>query len=115
MRCAGALGIIAAALLFAGCESDRYDHRPPAGLGSLIVDNFTGSGVDVFIDGEPVERVGSWRDRAYDLAPGVHRLALRDGGRFFGGDVDVLRDRLTIAEVYEDPNWSTFRVILRVD
>lgn len=115
MKFARILAIAAVALAIAGCETDRYDHRPPPGAGSLIVDNYTASALEVFIDGVPVERVRAWRDRAYDLAPGVHRLALRDGYRFFGGDVDILQDRRTIAEVYEDADGWTYRVILQWD
>jgi len=84
-----------------GCDEDEYDHDPPAGQGTLVVDNFTGDRVEVYIDGMEVESVRSGKHRYYDLAPGVHRIALDgdDTRRFWADDIDILEGRLTVLEV----------------
>ena len=103
------LGLLAAvaamAVWGAGCEDDdEFDHDPPAGLGALVVDNQTGDRVRVYFDGLRVESVGKGDDRAYDLEPGVYRVALdgEDTDRFWTEDVDVLEGRLTILRVNDD-------------
>ncbi len=94
-------------LIVAGCWSDSgFDHIPGEGLGSLVVDNRTSRDVDVFIAGEPAQRVSSRRWRAFDREPGVYRVVLdeRRGDRNFRDDVDVLRGRLTVMEITADPD-----------
>ncbi len=97
---------LAATLLVAGCWDDsRFDHTPAAEQGSIIVDNRSSRDLDVFIAGEPVQRVSARRWRAFDREPGVYRVVLdeRRGDRNFRGDIDVLRGRLTVLEVTTDP------------
>ena len=96
---AGAGAVLA--LWMAGCEDDRFDHDPPAGQGAVIVDNYTGDKVRVYIDGEERESLKAGKHRAYDLEPGICRVVL-DGDeawRSWTGDVDVLDGRLTVLEV----------------
>jgi len=112
-----AMLVLGALILASGCEDERYSHHPPPGQGSLIVDNATGARIDVYIDGALAGDVRDGRDRAWDLRPGVHRIALRerDYGRYFGGDVDILPDRRTIAQVSVRPDGAGLQIIFLVD
>ena len=56
-RWIGVLAISFAMYIVAGCDNSDFDHDPPAGQGSLIVDNFTGDRVRVYIDGEEAQSV----------------------------------------------------------
>lgn len=95
------LGWAVAGILLGGCKDSRYDREPPPGLGTLYVENYTGSRVEVFIDGAQAESVGRGKRRYYDLMPGVHRLAFNnpDIPRAWVGDIDVLEGRRTVVEV----------------
>lgn len=97
------LGLALAAALpwLAGCDESEYDYDPPAGQGSLVVDNYTGDRIYVYVDGLEVDSVRSGKHRYYDLEPGVHRVALDgdDTRRFWADDVDLLEGRLTVLEV----------------
>ena len=67
-----------------GCDDSDGDfsHKPPAGQGSLIVDNRTAAKFEVYIDGVKLARVATFDDRAFDLKPGVHRVIVdEDDGR----------------------------------
>ena len=102
LRRLGIMAVVLASGLAAGCDDDDdYDHDVPAGQGSLVVDNFTADRVRVYVDGEKRESVGDGDHRYYDLAPGVHRVALDgdDTDRSWADDVDVLEGRLTVLEV----------------
>lgn len=98
---------LAALPMLSGCEyddDDDNDHEPPAGQGSLIIYNNTVDDIAVYIDDVRVEDVGDDDDRAYDLAPGVHRVVLdqRGGDRTYRDDVDILEGRRTIMDVAFD-------------
>lgn len=97
------LGVALAGALpwLAGCDETEYDYDPPPGQGSLVVDNFTGDRIYVYVDGLEVDSVRAGKHRYYDLEPGVHRVALDgdDTRRFWADDVDLLEDRLTVMEV----------------
>ena len=115
-----ALGFLLAGTLpwLAGCDETEYDYDPPAGQGSLVVDNFTGERIDVFIDGLEVDRVSSGKHRYYDLEPGVHRVAFDgdDSDRFWAEDVDILEERLTVLEVEANYDGTgTFAVRIHFD
>ncbi|MBP7830037.1 MAG: hypothetical protein KA248_08985 [Kiritimatiellae bacterium] len=106
------------ALGLAGCEDEDYDHVPPDGQGSIILDNFTGDDIYVFIDGTATNRLRDYKDEAYDLDPGVHRLVLdQDGGDRYGAwDVDVIEGRLTIVDVETDDwNWDDYEVTIHLE
>ena len=97
---AGAL--LAAVLLVVSCEdTSNFDHTPPAGSGSLIVDNRGFMNVSVFVDGALLADVRDGHWSAFDLAPGLHRLVLDEtnGDRAFRDDVDILDGRQTIASI----------------
>lgn len=98
-----AVVVVAATLggIVAACEHEGYDYNPPPGQGAIVVDNFTGDRIQVFVDGSRLETVRSGGRRAYDLNPGAYRVALdsEDHYRSWADDVDVLKDRLTILEV----------------
>ena len=97
----GILLLCGVAGLTGGCDDSNYSRDPADGHGLLVVDNFTGYRVRVYIEGEQEENVGSGKHKYYDLEPGVYRVAL-DGSntdRSWAGDVDVLEDRRTVMEV----------------
>ena len=101
------LALAVAAGLLGGCDEDEYDHEPPAGQGTLVVDNFTGDRLQVYLDGELVESVTAGKHRFYDLSPGLRRVVLDgdDVRRTWAGDVDILEGRLTVAEVKDNSNY----------
>ena len=96
-------GFIVAALFFlAGCDrSNFYDHVPPQGDGSLVVDNNSGEDVSVFSDGISVASVNSGDYEIVDMSPGSYRVVISgdSSDRSFRGDVDVLDGRLTVLDV----------------
>lgn len=99
-----ALATAAACLIATGCDygkNDHFSHKPPAGQGSLIVNNLTGDDIAVYVDGQRLKDVGDYDDRAYDLSPGVRRVLLdqRGGHRTFDDDVDVVEGRRTVMDV----------------
>ena len=100
---AWAMVALLAGLLVAGggCDDEEFDHDPPEGMGTLVVDNWSGDRVQVYIDGAEVESVTNDKHRYYDLAPGVYRVVLEgdDNDRNWRDDVDVLEDRLTVLQV----------------
>lgn len=90
------------ALTLCGCDDDNdRNHRVPDGMGSLIVDNNTADEISVFVDGDRVGKIKSYRDKAYDLSPGVHRVVLDQSGgdRSYRDDVDILKGKRTILDV----------------
>ncbi|MDD2520524.1 MAG: hypothetical protein PHR34_06180 [Kiritimatiellae bacterium] len=103
---AGLLGALLVAGLAGGCDDDNYSRDPAEGMGLLVVDNFTGTRLRVYLDGERVENVSSGEHRYYDLAPGIYRIALdgSDTDRSWAGDVDLLEGRRTVMEVR---SWSS--------
>jgi len=96
---------VAAVLLCQGCEDDDdyLDHVPPAGQGSLIVDNRTAIDFNLFVDGESAGEVKDGRERIIDLEPGIRRVVLDDDDDIytsFRDDIDILEGQLTILKVY---------------
>ena len=102
IRWAAALGLVG---LLAGCDDDRFDREPPLGMGTAIVDNYTGDDIEVYIDGRAAEETDAGDHRYYDLEPGLHRVVLAgdDTERTWADDVDVLENRRTVLEVRPDP------------
>jgi len=103
------------ALWVTGCDwddDDVSDHKPPAGQGSIVVDNNTDEDIKVYIDGTRVENAKDFDDRAYDLDPGLYRVVLDedDGDRTYRDDIDVIEGRLTILDVSADPFDDDFDV-----
>lgn len=89
----------------AGCEDDQEYSRPPAGFGRLVIENYTTEDIRPYVDGVAQELVGNGHDRAYDLAPGQHRVVLdQKGGTHLATvfEMDALENRVMIAEVRED-------------
>lgn len=97
---------LAASMLFmAGCDDDDdYDHSPPDGQGSIIIDNNGSEDLHVYIDGLYVDDVRDGHWKAFDHVPGVSRVVLDESGsdRTFRGDVDVLGGQLTVLYVTPD-------------
>ena len=93
--------IAAAFMIMAGCESDSFSHKPPAGMGSLIVDNHSGDRLDVFINGIESNRVDTYDYEPYDLNPGMYRVVIQEhnGSRSYRDDVDILEGKLTVMRV----------------
>ena len=95
-----ALAAALAAGFACGCDDDEHDHDLPAGMGAICVDNETGNRLRIYVDGAEVESVSAWKQRYFDLNPGLYRVVLDDDDaqRTWGGDVDVLEGRLTVIE-----------------
>jgi hypothetical protein len=101
---AAGLAVGLAAWLVAGCddeEEDYLDHNPPAGQGSLVVDNNTLEDIDIFVNGTRTNRVNNGNEFILDLGPGVYRIVLDsdDSARRYADDVDILQGRLTVLHV----------------
>lgn len=98
---AGLAGGMILALGLCACDSSDWSHTPPAGMGSIIVDNCTVDGVNVYLEGTYTNRVSDYDYEAFDLAPGIHRVVLDEshGSRNWRADVDVLEGKLTVLEV----------------
>ncbi len=100
------ISVSALLLLITGCEyeEDYYDHVPAPGKGSIIIDNNTSQDINFYVDGERVSEIGDYRERIFDLEPGVRRVVLdeEDGDTTYREDVDVLDGRLTILKVWAD-------------
>jgi len=117
--CGLAVAAVLAAFV-AGCEwdEDDVDHTPPAGQGSIVIDNRTFSDLNVWIDGQAQREAKDRTDTAYDLAPGTHRLVLdqQGGDRYEARDVDVLLGRVTVVEVQEISGDSrNYDIFVRLD
>ena len=114
MRLRPAFCLLAAALLplgFAGCDDEDYNHSPPAGQGSIYLDNRTGDDINVYIDGVVVNDIDDYGERAYDLAPGLYRLVLDEqgGDRYGAYDMDVVAGRLTVVDIrVSDWDWEEY-------
>lgn len=105
--CLPAVAALTVLLGSAGCEwddDDDFDHDPPDGQGSLIVDNRTADDIRIYLDGNQVDTVSDFKDKTFDLQPGEYRLVLdeRGGDRGIARDIDILEGRLTIVEVTID-------------
>lgn len=95
-------GVLALATwLLCGCDEDEYKHDPPVGQGTIVVDNYTGDRVYVYLNGREEGSLGGGKHQYYDLAPGLYRVALDadDSHRSWAEDVDVLEGRLTVLKV----------------
>ena len=91
-------GLMVLMLGLGACNSDNWNHTPPAGMGSIIVDNRTTDGVNVYLDGSYINRVSDFDHEAFDTTPVIHRVVLDEsrGSRAWRGDVDVLEGKLTV-------------------
>ena len=69
--------------------------------GAIVVDNYTGDRVYVYINGREEGSVGGDNHEYYDREPGLYRVALDgdDSHRSWAADVDVLEGRLTVLKV----------------
>ncbi|MFW6151503.1 MAG: hypothetical protein ACOC6C_00850 [Verrucomicrobiota bacterium] len=112
-----AKAVIAFAFLFviaSGCEyeDDYYDHVPPPGKGSLIIDNNSADDINLYLDGERISEIGDYRVRILDLSPGVGRIVLdeEDGDTTFRDDIDILEGRLTILRIWTTINAAEYTV-----
>jgi hypothetical protein len=109
--------LLAVWLMAAGCDDPNdYDFKPSDGKGALIVDNISPDDIDVFVDGVRLGQVGDNDDRAFELAPGLHRVVLEeeDGRRDAADDIDILEGRLTVLRV-SLPAFSSDRYDVSVD
>lgn len=86
-----------------GCETDddEFDHDPPLGQGSIIIDNYTFTDIEFYLEGRLQGKVNDDHDEAFDMRPGVYRVVLsdEDGDYNWADDVDVLEGRLTVLTV----------------
>lgn len=100
---AGAI-LAAATLCWTGCDlgdDHHFDHVPPADMGALIIDNYSGDDVEIFVGGRLVGKVNNGDDRPFDLQPGAYRLVVNDENddRHAATDLDILESRLTVVSV----------------
>jgi hypothetical protein len=97
----GLLPLFLAVGILAGCDDSTFDREPPPGRGTLVVDNYTGDRLRVYVDGQEREKTSAGDHRYYDLLPGVHRVALDgdDVNRSWVDDIDILEGRRTVLEV----------------
>jgi hypothetical protein len=115
------LGVLLAGLLsglLSGCDDARYDYNPPPGMGALIIENYTGDRVRVYIDGNQTNSVSSGGQGVLDVLPGVRRVAVdsEDILRSWAGDVDLLEGRRTIMELRGNTvRYEAFDVTLYFD
>ncbi|MBU1693175.1 MAG: hypothetical protein KJ726_04760 [Verrucomicrobia bacterium] len=112
------LAVAVFALVFTGCEKKEYDHVPPEGQGSILLDNFTADDINVFIDGVASNRLRDYKVEAYDASSGVHRLVLDQAGgdRYGAWDVDVVVGRLTVVEIRtSDWDWEVYEVSIHLE
>jgi len=94
--------MVAAAGLLSACDlDDDPDRKPPAGQGSIYVNNLTSSELRVYIDGTEVGEVDDNGNRYYDVDPGIYRVILdeKGGDRTFRDDIDVVEGRITVLDV----------------
>lgn len=101
-----------------GCEydDDDYDHDPPLRQGSIVIENFTYTDIEFYLDGRLQGKIGDDDDEAFDFPPGEYRVVLNDdddGDRNWAADVDVLEGRLTILNVRIDTVSSGGYVVSR--
>lgn len=88
-------------LCLSGCDRDRFDHTPPAGQGTLIVDNITADDLLVYVNGRSVFTVNDYDHELVDLNPGFYRVVIdeKHGFHSYSGDLDILEGQLTVIEV----------------
>ena len=88
-------------LLLLGCESNWFDHDPPVGMGSLIVNNNTYDDIHVYFNGSYTNDVSDYDYEIFDMKPGLYRVLLdqKEGIRSFYDELDVLEGKLTILDV----------------
>ena len=94
--------VAACMLSLVACDDGRDEHKPASGLGAIQVDNNTSTELAVYVDGVKLGNVDSYKDEAYDLAPGLHRVVLDergDGDKSDARDVDVLEGKTTVLDV----------------
>lgn len=115
------VGLIIAmvAVILTGCDDeDYYDYVPPAGKGSLVIDNNTFDDILLYVDGVYTTKVNDGSERILDYDPGLYRITLieDEGSRNYRGDTDILEGRLTILDVIEDVNDLTeYDVLMEFD
>jgi hypothetical protein len=111
--------LIAFMLPITGCEdSNDYDHTIPAGKGSIVIDNKTGTDVDFFLNGILQIKVPNDSERYMDLDPGLYRMVLDEHNdyRSYSSDVDILDNRLTVVTIQTSaPDYYGYSVSIYFD
>lgn len=109
--------VICLALGLSACEGDRFDHTPPAGMGSMVVDNLTADDLLVYVNGRSVFTVSDYDHEIVDLAPGVYRVVIdeKHGYHSYYGDLDILEGQLTVLEVKGYYSADTYDVRIYFD
>lgn len=112
----GALMTAAIALL-AGCDDGDYKHDPPAGQGSIIVDNRSSDVLHVYLGGYYTNDVGDFDYEAYDRFPGVYRVVLdqKSGSRSYSHNVDVIEGKRTVLKVRVNEFYWEYDVAIYYD
>ena len=99
----GLLGVfILASIILSGCEDDdSFPHKPPAGMGSLVVDNRITADVKVYLNGYLLYEVDSYDYEVADLEPGLYRVVIdeKKGDHSDRMDVDIIEGKLTVIQI----------------
>ncbi|HPG00151.1 MAG TPA: hypothetical protein PLE77_08770 [Kiritimatiellia bacterium] len=112
--------LLAATAGLVGCELDDedYDHNPPAGLGTMYIDNNTYDSLEIYVDAVKVGEVGDYDTHYFDLEPGTHRIVVQEEGgtASFRDDIDIVEGERTIVDVSYDSNDSSeYDVLVYID
>ena len=112
--------LLAATAGLVGCELDDedYDHNPPAGLGTMYIDNNTYDSLEIYVDAVKVGEVDDYDTRYFDLEPGTHRIIVQEEGgtTSFRDDIDIVERERTIVDVSYDSNDSSeYDVLVYID
>lgn len=93
--------VLCAAGFLCSCEGSGFDHTPPAGQGTIVVDNKTFDTLLVYLNGRSIFEVDDYDHELLDLAPGVYRVVIdeKHGYHSYSGDLDILEGQLTVLEV----------------
>ena len=105
------IALAAMSMLLTGCDDDGFNHDPPPGQGSIIVDNRTPDVIHVYIDETYANDVGDYDYEAYDRDPGLYRVVLgqKSGTRSYSHDVDVIEGKLTVLRVsLDEASWEYY-------
>ena len=103
-----------------GCQWSSNDkHKPPEGMGSIIINNNTTGKFNVTIEGiVTASSAEANNSMPYDLNPGTYNVTLKQnsGFRSYSGAVSVQLGRLTIMDVTDDPtNTYAYDVAIFLD
>lgn len=104
------------AFYLTGCGSDSLDHKPPQGMGSLIVESFTSDDINVFINGQQKTSVPVDQHGIVDMTPGIYKVELREkhGQRNFTEQIEIIEQKVVVMKVIDGPRPFLYNVQISV-